>query len=185
MRSCFRQGVAIRFWLAAKAAYEAMQNHVGANLMRLMAAANLSIYQVAEQTNLDLRTIRSILNGRNRPQTRSLHRLAAGLGVSVDELFVDPARLLHRCFDRQTNPVVDEVVQQHGHLFDHWTEADFDELHSRMGTGGALTREGTLAVVEAMNRKRELHDQLDLLLETGHAEIIAAIITAMYEKVVV
>ena len=54
-----------------------------------------------------------------------------------------------------------------------------------MGAGGALTAEGALAAVRQMNRKRELHEKLDLLLESSHAEVAAGILNVLYEKVVV
>ena len=111
---------------------------------------------MAERAGLDERTIRGILSGGNKPHAQTLHRLAEGLGVKIDEFFVDPARLLYRRFDRQTNPAVAEALQQHGDLCEGWTEADFDELHSRVGTGGALTVEGALAAIRDMNHKREL-----------------------------
>ena len=76
-----------------------------------MAAGGLSFGRVAEQTGLDERTIRGILGGGNKPHAQTLHRLAEGLGVKVDEFFVDPAQLLYRRFDRQTNPVVAEVIE--------------------------------------------------------------------------
>ena len=113
-----------------------MSDHTRENLLRLMAAGGWSVRRVAERTGLDERTIRGILSGGNKPHPQTLHRLAEGLGVKVDEFFVDPAQLLYRRFDRQTNPVVAEVIETHGELFDGWTEADFDELHSRVGTGG-------------------------------------------------
>lgn len=162
-----------------------MSDHAGENLRRLMAAAGLSIHQVAERTGLDERTIRGIASGASRPHTQTLHRLADGLGVPVDEFFVDPARLLYRCFDRETNPVVEEVLETHAPLFAGWSEADFDELHSRVGAGGPLTHEGALSAVRAMNRKRELHKKLDLLLESSHAELISGMIDLAYRQIVV
>ena len=131
-------------------------DHARENLLRLMAAGGLSLSRLAEQTGLNVRTIRGILRGGHRPHARTLHRLAEGLGVSVDEFFVDPAQLLYRRFDRQTNPLVAEVVADHKELFAGWSEADFDELHSRVGTGGALTVEGAVTAVRQMNRKRRL-----------------------------
>jgi transcriptional regulator with XRE-family HTH domain len=162
-----------------------MLEYVAENLLRLMAERGLSIRQSAEQSGLDERTIRAILRGTNKPQARTLHRLAAGLGFSVDELFLDPSHLLRRRFDRQTNPVVDEVMETHQALFAGWTEVDFDELHSRMGAGGALTFEGALAAVHETNRKRMLHEKLDLLLESGQADLIGSILEVLYDQIVV
>ena len=162
-----------------------MPDHARENLLRLMAAGGLSIRGVAQRTGLDERTIRGILSGGNKPHAQTLHRLAEGLGVKVDEFFVDPAQLLYRRFDRQTNPIVAEVLEHHGEVCDGWTEAEFDELHCRVGAGGALTVEGTLAAIHHMNRKRELHEKLDLLLESSHAEVAAGILNVLYEKVVV
>ena len=125
------------------------------NLRRLMAQHGFTAAQVAEKCGLDQRTVRGILNG-SKPHARSLHKLADGLGVSADELFLDPSLLLHRRFDRQANPAIDGVIAEHPDLFKGWTEADFDELFSRVGTGGGLTAEGALEVVRAMNRKREV-----------------------------
>jgi transcriptional regulator with XRE-family HTH domain len=161
-----------------------MSEHAGKNLLRLMAGAQLSLHDVAERTGVDERTIRGITGGGQRPHPRTLHRLAEGLGVSVDEFFLDPARLLYRRLDRQTNPLVEEVLQDEGELFEGWRQADFDELHSRVGAGGALTREGALAAVCQMNRKRQLHDKLDVLLESDHAQTIGGIVDLMYGQVV-
>jgi transcriptional regulator with XRE-family HTH domain len=162
-----------------------MADHARENLLRLMAARALSIRRLVAQTGLDERTVRGILKGGSKPHAQTLHRLAEGLGVSVDELFVDPAQLLYRRFDRQTNPQVAEAIETHAALFDGWTEADFDELHSRVGAGGAMTAEGTLVAVDQMNRKRQLHEKLDLLLESSHAEVAAGILNVLYEQVVV
>ncbi|MEN6450360.1 MAG: helix-turn-helix transcriptional regulator [Thermoguttaceae bacterium] len=162
-----------------------MTNHARQNLLRLMAARGLSARQLARETGVDERTIRGITRGTHRPHADTLHRLARGLGVSVDEFFIDPAQLLYRRFDQQTNPLVADVLAENPGLFEGWTEADFDELHSRVGSGGALTTDGTVAAVSQMNRKRALHDRLDLLLESSHADLAAEILNVLYDKVVV
>jgi len=159
-----------------------MSDHLRENLLRLTAACGLSIHALAEETRLDERTIRGILNGGNKPHIRTLRRLADGLGVKVDELFLDPAQLLYRRFDRQTNPVVTDVMETHKELFANWTEGDFDELHSRVGEGGALTRDGVVVAVHQMNRKRELHAKLDLLLESSQAGLAGDIVELLYRK---
>ncbi len=162
-----------------------MPAHARENLLRLMAAGGLSVRSVAERTGVDERTIRGVLGGGNKPHAQTLHRLAEGLGVKVDEFFVDPARLIYRRFDRQTNPRVAEVIETHRELFVGWTEADFDELHSRVGEGGALTCEGTIEAVRCMNRKRELHAKLDLLLESSQADVAAGILEVLHARVAV
>jgi transcriptional regulator with XRE-family HTH domain len=152
------------------------------NLQRLMASTGVSTQGLAKSSGVDERTIRGLLAGK-KPHSRTLHRLAEGLGVSADQFFVEPTQLLYRCFDRATNPVVQEVLESRPELFQNWTEADFDELHSRFGAGGALTREGVVESVRRMNRKREIIEKIELLFETGEADILGRIIDLFYEKI--
>ncbi len=128
--------------------------------------------------------MQGILEGSKRPHARTLYRLAQGLGVSADEFFLDPARLVYRRFDRDTNPQVADVVADEPALFEGWDEADFEELHSRFGTGGPLTAEGARQAAVAMNRNRQTHDKLAVLLETNHAEMIRSIVDVVYAKAV-
>ncbi len=160
-----------------------MANYAGDNLRRLMTQQGLTIDQVVEKSGLDMRTLKGILDGTKTPHPATLYRLAEGLGVPTDELFLDPARLVYRCFDRETNPLVAQVVEASPELFLGWTEADFDELHSRMGTGGPLTVEGALTAVQQMNRNRELHEKLALLLESSQADVVRAVVEVLYRQV--
>jgi hypothetical protein len=105
--------------------------------------------------------------------------------VPTDELFREPAQREYRSsFDRDTNPVVEQVIETCPGVFAGWTTSDYDELHSRMGTGGPLTAEGALAAARQMNAKRELHEKLTVLLESSQAEVIAGIVELMYRKAV-
>ena len=101
--------------------------------------------------------------------------------MAVDEFFVDPARLLYRRFDRQTNPVVEELLETHARLFTHWSEADFEELHSRVGTGGPLTVEGALAAVEHMNQS-ELMERFAAILESDGRDFFADLVNSYYQR---
>ena len=160
-----------------------MTEHAGENLCRLMAERGLTIKDLIEITGLDRRTISGILAGTHRSHPRTINRLAMGLGVSSDEFFLTPTQLVYRHFDSQTNSAVEEVVDNHPELFDGWTDADFDELHSRFGAGGALTAEGTLEAARAMNRKRELHDKLAVLLESSQKQLVGEILESLYRQV--
>ena len=148
-----------------------------------MARFDLTIADVIDLSELDDRTIKSILAGRTNPHARTMHRLAEGLGISVDEFFQPPSSLAHRAFDRATNPVVEQLVQESPQLFVDWTEADFDELYSRFGAGGALTFDGARTAVESMNRNREVQQRVALLLETSEAEFLARVVELLHERV--
>ena len=155
------------------------------NLARLIAVGGLSIDAVAAQCGIDRRTIRGILRGSHHPRAQTLYRLAQGLGVAVDEFFLDPSRLLYRRFDQRTNPQVQEALDAQPELFAHWREADFLELHSRVGTGGPLTLEGALAAARQINRRRDFFEKAAVLLETAQGDTIIDIVNMMYDKVVI
>lgn len=159
---------------------------LAANLQRLMARDGLILADVVRLTGLDERTINNLLHHRGaRPHAKTIHRLAQGLNVSVDELFQTPGTLAHRLFDRQSNPAVDQIVAQHPDLFDGWTQDDFDELYSHFGTGGPLTPEGVLEVTHGMNLKRDVHEKVALLLESGEADTLVGLIDVLYKKIIV
>jgi transcriptional regulator with XRE-family HTH domain len=147
-----------------------------------MVRLNLTLASVADATGLDERTIRSVLRGVTRPQTKTLHKIAAGLGVDADELFADPERPA-AAFDRATNPAVAEVVARHPKLFAHWTAAELDELYSRVAVGGELTEAGAVAAAQAMNRRRELLKQASVILESAEGELLREFVTLLYRRV--
>jgi len=154
----------------------------GANVKRLMARLNMTLAEVVEATGLDERTVRSILRGTTRPHARTLHKLAAGLGIDPDELFQDPREGV-AAFDRAANPAAAQVIDRYPHLFAKWTRADFEELYSRVAVGGELTEEGALASARAMNRRRELLTQVAVILESGEAELLREFIALLYRRI--
>jgi transcriptional regulator with XRE-family HTH domain len=157
-----------------------------ANLHRLMVRQGLTVSDVVRRSTLDERTVKGILSGGNaKPRARTLHQLAEGLGVATDELFETPPALCQRLFDRQTNREVAHLVEASPSLFDGWTERDFDELYSRFGAGGALTADGAQAAVEAMNRNRDIHRKVALLLESGDRQLLMGIVELLYKRILV
>jgi len=159
-----------------------MADFVRENLERLMALRGISVEQLAQETGLDRRTMRGVLRGTQKTHPRTLKTLADGLGVSTDEFFVDPSRLMHRCFDQHTNPMVDEVIESHPDLFAGWQESDFADLHSRVGTGGPLTEEGTLVVAQQINLRRDLWEKMLLVLETGQGQVVSTFLDALLRQ---
>jgi transcriptional regulator with XRE-family HTH domain len=153
------------------------------NLRRIMARDGLTFEDVVTATELDERTLRGLLRGTTNAHARTLHKLTEGLGIESDELFQPPGRYAPRQFDRSTNTLVEEVVAAHAELFADWSQTDFDELYSRFGTGGQLTPEGVLAAAEAMNAKRDLWRQMNIILESGEAELLEQFVSMLYGRV--
>lgn len=163
-----------------------MTTDISVNLRRLMAKFNMTAKDVSEACDIDLRTVSALTTGKNsKPHARTLYKLASGLGIATDELFQNPSVIGHRLVDRKTNPVVETVIEEHPLLFDGWSEEEFDELYSRVGTGGALTHEGARRAAEEMNNKREVHYRVDLLLESTHADVLTGFIDLLYQNTVV
>ncbi|MEQ8211969.1 MAG: helix-turn-helix transcriptional regulator [Lacipirellulaceae bacterium] len=155
----------------------------GANIRRLMARFDMTFADVVEATGLDERTLRSLLRDQTRPHARTIHKLATGLGISTDELFREPSRAAEQAaFDRATNPTAAATIEKHPEMFAGWTAEQFDELYSHRGVGGELTEEGTLALAESMNQRRELLNQAALLLETDQADLLRDFIGMLYER---
>ncbi len=147
-----------------------------------MARDGLTFDDVVAASGLDERTLRTVARGRSNPHARTLHKLAHGLGVPIDELFHTPSRSSPWRFDRATNSLVEEVVAAHAAAFENWSEADFDELYSRFGTGGQLTESGVLAAAEAMNAKRDVLRQASIILESGEAALLAEFVDLLYRR---
>jgi transcriptional regulator with XRE-family HTH domain len=158
---------------------------IATNVRRLMARDGLTYSDVVEATGLDERTIRGLVRGFNKPHARTLHKVAQGLGIPIDELFQQSSYSPQRSFDRATNPLVDGVVHSHQSVFRAWSAADFDELYSHFGTGGPLNETGVLAAAEAINTKRSLLRQVCVLLESGEAELLADFVKLLYRRVAV
>jgi transcriptional regulator with XRE-family HTH domain len=156
---------------------------VAGNLRRIMARDDLTFEQVVAATELDERTVRSLARGVNHPHARTLHKLAQGLSVSIDELFQPIGRVAPRNFDRATNSLIDNCAANYAEMFGDWSEGDFDELYSRFGTGGQLTEDGILAAVEATNAKRDLWRQVSVILESDEAELLSRFVDVLYGRV--
>jgi transcriptional regulator with XRE-family HTH domain len=156
---------------------------VAINLRRIMARDGLTFEEISTATELDERTLRGLLRGKTNAHARTLRKLADGLGIEMDELFCPPGRYASSQFDRATNTLVEEVIATHAELFENWSQGDFDELFSRFGIGGQFTPDGILATAEAMNAKRDIWRQVNVILESGEAELLSQFVSVLYGRV--
>lgn len=162
-------------------------SNLASNLRRLMAARGMTLVELTEATGLDQRTLRSMLQQRTHPHARTVHRLAAGLEVAIDELLLPPGlRQVHLegvALDRTTNAAVSELIAEQPDLFDDWTAAEFDEVFSQVGVGGPLTAEGIRSAAHAINRRRELWTRAAIVLDTDLGDLLSNMIDLLYDRV--
>lgn len=156
---------------------------VAHNVRRLMAKHGLTYEDVVEASGLDSRTIRGIVRGVKQPHAKTVRRLAESLGVASEELFAAPTGMTAEAFDLATNPLVAEQAAARPDLFEDWTPSDYAELASRFGVGGALTAEGVLREAQRLNENRDLIDRARLVLESDQADVLAALINVLHQRV--
>lgn len=76
-------------------------------------------------------------------------------------------RIRSREFDRETNPMVAEVVEESPELFRDFTDDDWDQLYSMRGMGGSLTREGVVRAAREIPENRLALEEAAMLLVNG------------------
>ena len=165
------------------------------HIRSLCAQQGWDIGELARRAQVSRTTLYQLDRGRiRRPHAATLGRIAAALDLSPDDLFRangnEPAdgrerdgRAAERAFDRLTNPVVADVLDQRPELFENWSADEWDELYSTFGTGGQLSPDGVVQAAEAIARKRETVQQLHVLLETHLGDVAANMIATLYRMV--
>jgi transcriptional regulator with XRE-family HTH domain len=162
---------------------------LASNLRRLMARHDFTVQGLAEAAGVDIRTVKSLLHDRQRPHARTLHKIAAGLGVTADEFFQPVADAEYgeswaaAAFDRATNPVAAAVLSAHPERFADWTAGEVDELFSRVGTGGELNEQGVAAAADLIESRREILEKAAVILETEEADLLRGIVEMLFERV--
>jgi len=84
--------------------------------------------------------------------------------------------------DDATNPVIDEVRASNPKLFRGFTDADWMELKSIHGSGGALTAEGVIAEANRINAARKVRERFEVLMHTDCSAELTSFIDYLYEK---
>ena len=79
--------------------------------------------------------------------------------------------------------MVEQAILEHPDWFDTWTEIEFDELYSRFGTGGPIANDAVEEVVNSMNRNREVHRKVALVMESEEAELLATFVQMLYARI--
>jgi len=163
---------------------------VGLLIRRWRYARGMGFDELVRRAGISRAALSKLESGRtSRPRAQTLQRIAKTLGVAPELLLgsVSPTAIGGEVtrsqlgdFDRQTNPLVEQVAAEQPALFHGWREADWEELRSEFGVGGPLTRQGVLARAERINFKRELVRKFHIVLETELADALAGIVDLFY-----
>lgn len=126
------------------AAHFKERERLSENLRHLMAERRQSIKATCRATGVSPKTLRSFLHGMARPQSRTLGKLAAGLGVPVETLTRDreaeeaaKARAALNNVEAALRYGLADLRSRRPLLFTGWTATDvarlFDTTLSRVG----------------------------------------------------
>jgi len=168
---------------------QAFRVRKGWNMDRLAEAAGVSRTTVYHLERGDIA----------KPRASTLYKIAVALEVDPQELILGessedalPDAALEagfsetgqrREFDRRTNSSIKAAYEAAPARFAGWSHQEWEELYSTFGVGGPLTEQGALEIAQKINRKRETVHQLQVILETHHADVAAGLIANLYQLV--
>ena len=153
--------------------------YYGDNLRRLMAAKNLTLAEVARRSGLDVRTINGILNNpQARPHARTLHKLARGLRVPVEELFQAPPQLIQHPQRAVSHPGIRRLLQERPDLFDGWEASDFARLESLCEERQVRQIAQVVQLATLVNRTRQLSSGILRILASNYGPLFVQTVNA-------
>lgn len=153
--------------------------YYGENLRRLMAAKNLTLADVARRSGLDIRTINGILNNpQARPHARTLHKLARGLRVPVEELFQAPPLLVQQSPTAVSHPLIHRLLQERPDLFDGWEPGDFARLEALCEERQVQEPAQVIPLATSVNRARQLSSGILRILASNYGSLFLQIVKA-------
>ena len=153
--------------------------YYGDNLRRLMAAKNLTLAEVARRSGLDVRTINGILNNpQARPHARTLHKLARGLRVPVEELFQAPPQLIQHPQKAVSHPGIRRLIQERPDLFDGWEPSDFARLETLCEEQRVRQAGQVIQLAALVNRMRQLSSGILRILASPYGPLFVQTVNA-------
>ena len=177
------------------------QQNLAVRLQALRMRKGWNMDRLSEMAGVSRTTVYHLERGDiAKPRASTLYKLAVALRVDPHELSPDaippadgnpgwlsdePPRETDRAaqFDRRTNSCIKAAYQASAAHFAGWAHEDWDELYSTFGVGGPLTEHGVLEIARKINRKRETMHQLQVVLETHHADVAAGLVANLYRLV--
>jgi hypothetical protein len=169
-------------------------------IARLVEERGWNKEDFARIANLNRQTVRQIFEDGNRKlRNTTVSACARALGLPVMDLRTLPLERLLPRMNGRPGPTDDEAFR---HLFEGtsqpelhaWiernpdrarqlTRPEIDELLNLQGPGGPMATLGVERVVELIERKRRLFQQVQAIAGTEYLDLLEKLVALMYEKV--
>jgi len=170
-------------------------------IARLVEERGWNQEEFARIARLNRHTVRQILveGGSRRLRNATVSACARALGLSVNDLRTLPLeRLLprmheghpangvaplRRLYERATQPELIAWMERNPERSQQLSDEEVDELLALQDAGGALTALGVEGVVERLERRRRLVQQVQAIAGTEYLDLLEQFVTLLHEKV--
>jgi transcriptional regulator with XRE-family HTH domain len=175
------------------------QAELALKIKRLVDERGWNQEEFARIARLNRHTVRQILAASERRlRTSTISACARALGLTVNELRTLPLEkllprmtagasggtdLLRRTHDQATQPELRAWLERNPDRARQLSEDELDELLSMQGDDGPLSAFGVEAVVQRIERRRRLWQQINTIAGTEYLDLLERLVGLMYDKV--
>jgi hypothetical protein len=173
---------------------------LASKIARLVEERGWNKEDFARIANINRQTVRQIFENANRKlRNTTVSACARALGLPVMDLRTLPLeRLLprmnglgeagsdenvRRLYEGATQPELRAWVERNPDRARQLSRAEVEELLAMEGAGGAVAALGVERVVELIERKRRLFQQVQAVAGTEYLDLLEKLVALLYEKV--
>jgi transcriptional regulator with XRE-family HTH domain len=169
-------------------------------IARLVEERGWNLEEFARNAKLNRLTVRQIiLDGKRRLRNATVSACAQALGLSVNELRMQPLErllermrplgapgnpdTLRRLYERATQPELVAWIERNPDAAAKLTDDEMDELLSLQGTGGPLTRFGLQHFLHLLERRRQLRFKMEAVAGTEYLDLLEKLVDLLYDRI--
>ncbi len=173
---------------------------LAAKIARLVRERGWNQEDFARIAQLNRQTVHTIMNEGNRKlRNATVSACARALGLPVNDLYSLPVeRLLARMggqvaagsdealralYEKASQPELLAWIERNPDRARQLTPTEIDELLALQGSGGPLANIGVERLVELLERKRKLIQQVHAIAGTEYMEMLEKLVNLIYDKV--
>ncbi|MCC6418934.1 MAG: helix-turn-helix transcriptional regulator [Gemmataceae bacterium] len=171
-------------------------------IARLVKERGWNQEDFARISQLNRQTVHTIMNperGTRKLRNATVSACARALGIAVNDLLTLPVeRLIARLhgrvapgadeslkllYERTTQPELLAWLERNPERARQLTPVEVDELLGLQGNGGPMAGLGVERIVEMLERKRRLTQQVQAIAGTEYVDLLERLVGLIYEKI--